>query len=217
MSSKVQSKKPLSKFPQCKKSPSEMTQDLDNLAKQKMQQMKNMIEEAERKKVELEQEMKNMIEEAERKKVELQQEILELEQKKKDIETAHTELEKQTLEKAIAKFFDDNKLFVAEPITWKDATETGTSVQLYSKYVDLPENCHNVEVVTIPVVHFCNECKKVTKQMFVSCKFPLDYHSDRTSLDHKVLIHKDQLKCLDCMFASAVHHVKGFEIAKHMV
>ena len=199
MSSKVQSKKPLSKFPQCKKSPSEMTQDLDNLAKQKMQQMKNMIEEAERK------------------KVELQQEILELEQKKKDIETAHTELEKQTLEKAIAKFFDDNKLFVAEPITWKDATETGTSVQLYSKYVDLPENCHNVEVVTIPVVDFCNKCKKVTKQMFVSCEFPLDYYSDHTSLDRKVRINEDQLKCLDCMFASAVHHVKGFEIAKHMV
>lgn len=104
-------------------------------------------------------------------------------------------------------------MYVARPITWKDATETGTDVTLYSKNVDLPEKWYSVRVITLPVVHFCEKCQKITKQLYVHCEFPLEYYPYEDSLDNEVQIKPVDLKCLSCMFdEKEVFHVDGLDI-----
>jgi hypothetical protein len=80
-------------------------------------------------------------------------------------------LTQESLEKKIAKFFDDNKYPITLPISWKVATETGTEVQMWSKCVELPEKSHHVKIV-----HYCEDCGEVTKHLFLYCDFPFDYY-----------------------------------------
>jgi hypothetical protein len=80
-------------------------------------------------------------------------------------------LTQESLEKKIAKFFDDNKYPITLPISWKVATETGTEVQMWSTCVELPEKSHHVKIV-----HYCEDCGEVTKHLFLYCDFPFDYY-----------------------------------------
>ena len=178
---------------------------------------KQKLDELEKQAKQKQAELQKIIEETKKKADEIKAKMIELKKQKAQLIEEEAKLTKESLEKKVAKFFDDNKYPIALPISWKDATETGTEVQMWSKYVDLPEKWHHVKIVHLPVAHYCESCEEVTKHLFLYCDFPFDYYPNDYGPNGNVPITEDCLHCIECMFHDVgINHVKNLDVMKHM-
>lgn len=140
-------------------------------------------------------------------------EIAELKRRNEQLEEEKRLVEKNDLEQKLTDFVLENNLIISRQIPARDCIEIGTEFVMKLSKVILPDGDFKTRVYILPAVHECEDCKKVTKHVWIGCNFPLDYYYDESTLSKPIKISKEHLKCIECLFNDYdVSYLSGLQI-----